>query len=48
MLPEPLEKVLQQVQANADYMPDWQLEVSSEEPADKLILTDATSPFSKY
>jgi aarF domain-containing kinase len=26
MLPEPLEKVLQQVQANADYMPDWQLE----------------------
>jgi aarF domain-containing kinase len=28
MLPEQLEKVLQQVQANADYMPDWQLEVS--------------------
>jgi aarF domain-containing kinase len=27
-LPEPLEKVMQQVQANADYMPDWQLEVS--------------------
>lgn len=28
MLPEQLEKVLQQVQANADYMPDWQLEAS--------------------
>jgi hypothetical protein len=27
MLPEQLERVLQQVQANADYMPDWQLEV---------------------
>jgi aarF domain-containing kinase len=26
VLPEQLEKVLQQVQANADYMPDWQLE----------------------
>ncbi|KAH8078324.1 ABC1 family-domain-containing protein [Filobasidium floriforme] len=26
MLPEQLERVLQQVQANADYMPDWQLE----------------------
>lgn len=28
VLPEQLEKVLQQVQANADYMPEWQLEVS--------------------
>ena len=27
VLPEQLERVLQQVQANADYMPDWQLEV---------------------
>ncbi|KAJ9095026.1 hypothetical protein QFC21_005819 [Naganishia friedmannii] len=26
VLPEQLERVLQQVQANADYMPDWQLE----------------------
>ncbi|KAJ9105795.1 hypothetical protein QFC19_003362 [Naganishia cerealis] len=26
MLPEQLERVLQQVQANADYMPEWQLE----------------------
>lgn len=32
MLPEQLEKVLQQVQANADYMPDWQLEVSPFSP----------------
>lgn len=29
MLPEQLEKVLQQVQASADYMPEWQLEVSN-------------------
>lgn len=29
MLPEQLEKVLQQVQANADYMPEWQLDVSA-------------------
>lgn len=29
VLPEQLEKVLQQVQANADYMPEWQLEVRS-------------------
>ncbi len=27
MLPEQLENILQQVQANAHYMPDWQLEV---------------------
>jgi len=28
MLPPEIEKVLQQVQANANYMPDWQMEVS--------------------
>ena len=28
MLPPEIERVLQQVQAHADYMPDWQMEVS--------------------
>jgi hypothetical protein len=28
MLPPEIEKVLQQVQAHANYMPDWQMEVS--------------------
>lgn len=27
MLPPEIEKVLQQVQAHANYMPDWQMEV---------------------
>ena len=28
MLPPEIEKVLQQVQAHANYMPDWQMEVT--------------------
>ncbi len=28
MLPPEIEKVLEQVQAHANYMPDWQMEVS--------------------
>lgn len=28
MLPPEIERVLQQVQAHANYMPDWQMEVS--------------------
>jgi hypothetical protein len=28
MLPPEIEQVLQQVQAHANYMPDWQMEVS--------------------
>lgn len=31
MLPPEIEKVLQQVQAHANYMPDWQMEVSHPE-----------------
>lgn len=31
MLPPEIEKVLQQVQAHANYMPDWQMEVSHDE-----------------
>jgi hypothetical protein len=42
MLPEQLEKVLQQVQANADYMPDWQLEVCLFILCLFLIATDST------
>ena len=32
MLPAEIEKVLQQVQAHANYMPDWQMEVSAISP----------------
>lgn len=38
MLPPEIEKVLQQVQAHANYMPDWQMEVSRpvDNQADKV------------
>ena len=42
MLPPEVEKVLQQVQAHANYMPDWQMEVRLERFGILLAKTERT------
>lgn len=44
MLPPEIEKVLQQVQAHANYMPDWQMEVCfGEVGSDVKVESELTS-----
>ena len=48
MLPEQLEKILQQVQANAHYMPDWQLEVGWDDLGDSCFTAELVYATGRY